>query len=202
MQKLKKELIVVNGIKIKEDITNMANLFEIEQSMMNLLEYGIDDSTGEIIETEEDFNNLYNSIQLDLQTKIDNSNCLCKLIDGELEVIDKEIKRLQTEKKSRENKKEWIKKNVDNFIRRQFTDENGNLDSEGLNKYKLELPHSKISYRKSESVEVNDISLLPKEYRKEKIEVSADKAELKKVLKSGKEINGAKLVTNINMQVK
>ena len=202
MQKLKKELIVVNGIKIKEDITNMANLFEIEQSMMNLLEYGVDDSTGEIIETEEDFNNLYNSIQLDLQTKIDNSNCLCKLIDGELEVIDKEIKRLQTEKKSRENKKEWIKKNVDNFIRRQFTDENGNLDSEGLNKYKLELPHSKISYRKSESVEVNDVSLLPKEYRKEKIEVSADKAELKKVLKSGKEINGAKLVTNINMQVK
>ena len=195
-------MIAVNGIKIKEDITNMANLFEIEQSMMNLLEYGVDDSTGEIIETEEDFNNLYNSIQLDLQTKIDNSNCLCKLIDGELEVIDKEIKRLQTEKKSRENKKEWIKKNVDNFIRRQFTDENGNLDSEGLNKYKLELPHSKISYRKSESVEVNDVSLLPKEYRKEKIEVSADKVELKKVLKSGKEINGAKLVTNINMQVK
>lgn len=202
MQKLKKELIAVNGIKIKEDITNMANLFEIEQSMMNLLEYGVDDSTGEIIETEEDFNNLYNSIQLDIQTKIDNSNCLCKLIDGELEVIDKEIKRLQTEKKSRENKKEWIKKNVDNFIRRQFTDENGNLDSEGLNKYKLELPHSKISYRKSESVEVNDVSLLPKEYRKEKIEVFADKVELKKVLKSGKEINGAKLVTNINMQVK
>ena len=146
MQKLKKELIAVNGIKIKEDITNMANLFEIEQSMMNLLEYGVDDSTGEIIETEEDFNNLYNSIQLDLQTKIDNSNCLCKLIDGELEVIDKEIKRLQAEKKSRENKKEWIKRNVDNFIRRQFTDENGNLDSEGLIKYKLELPHSKISY--------------------------------------------------------
>ena len=202
MQKLRKELIVANGIKIKEDITNMANLFEIEQSMMNLLEYGVDDSTGEIIETEEDFNNLYNSIQLDLQTKIDNSNCLCKLIDGELEVIDKEIKRLQAEKKSRENKKEWIKRNVDNFIRRQFTDENGNLDSEGLNKYKLELPHSKISYRKSESVEVNDVSLLPKEYRKEKIEISADKVELKKVLKSGKEINGAKLVTNINMQVK
>ena len=49
---------------------------------------------------------------------------------------------------------------------------------------------------------MNDVSLLPKEYRKEKIEVSADKVELKKVLKSGKEINGAKLVTNINMQVK
>ena len=87
----------------------MANLFEIEQSMMNLLEYGGDDSTGEIIETGEDFNNLYNSIQLDLQTKIDNSNCLCKLIDGELEVIDKEIKRLQTEKSQEKTRKSGLK---------------------------------------------------------------------------------------------
>lgn len=180
----------------------MPNLFEIEQSMMNLLEYGVDDSTGEIIETEEEFNNLYNSIQLDLQTKIDNSNCLCKLIDGELEVIDKEVVRLQKEKKLRENKKEWLRRNVDNFIRRQFTDENGNLNEEALSKYKLELPHSKISYRKSESVEVNDVSLLPKEYQKEKTDVSANKTEIKKALKEGKEINGAKLVTNINMQVK
>ena len=32
--------------------------------------------------------------------------------------------------------------------------------------------------------------------------IEKNKVELKKVLKSGKEINGAKLVTNINMQVK
>ena len=29
------------------------NLFEIEQSMMNLLEYGVDDETGEVVESEE-----------------------------------------------------------------------------------------------------------------------------------------------------
>lgn len=178
------------------------NLFEIEQSMMNLLEYGVDDTTGEIIETEEDFNVLYDSIQLDLYTKLDNSNCLCKMLDGEIEVIDKEIKRLQSEKKRRENKQEWIKNRVDNFIRRQFTNENGIVDNESLNKYKLELPHSKISYRKSDSVEVSDINLLPKEYVKEKVELSADKTALKKALKDGKEIKGAEIVTKLNMQVK
>ena len=46
------------------------------------------------------------------------------------------------------------------------------------------------------------INLLPKEYVKEKVELSADKTALKKDIKNGKEINGAKIVTNLNMQVK
>ena len=178
------------------------NLFEIEQSMMNLLEYGVDDTTGEIVETEEEFNALYDSIQLDLQTKLDNTNCLGKIIDGEIEVIDKEIKRLQSEKKARENKKEWLKNRVDLFVRRQFTDENGNLDVEGLNAYKLNLPHSKISYRKSNSVDVYNFENLPEKYIKTKIEKSPDKVAIKDAINNGETIEGAKIVTNYNIQIK
>ena len=50
------------------------SLFEIQDAMMTLLEYSVDPDTGEIIETEEEFNELYNSIQIDLQTKLDNTN--------------------------------------------------------------------------------------------------------------------------------
>lgn len=178
------------------------NLFEIEQSMMNLLEYGVNDETGEIVESEEEFNELYESIKLDIETKLDNSNCLCKVLDGEIEVIDKEIKRLAAEKKSRENKKEWIKRRVDNFIRRQFTNENGELDTEGLNAYKITLPHSKISYRKSDSVDVYSIDLLPTKYIKKKVEEIPDKTAIKNDIKDGKEISGAKIITNYNIQVK
>ena len=178
------------------------NLFEISDSMMNLLEYHVNDDTGEVIETEEEFNELYNSIQLDLHTKLDNTNCLQKMIDGELEVIDKEIKRLTTEKKARERKKEWLKNRVDTFVVRQFTDENGNIDVDGLHKYKLELPHSKISYRKSDSVEVTDIDKLPEEYIKTKIEKNPDKVAIKNAIKNGENINGAKIVTNYNIQIK
>ena len=32
------------------------NLFDIQDSMMNLLEYHVNDETGEIVETEEEFN--------------------------------------------------------------------------------------------------------------------------------------------------
>ena len=178
------------------------NLFEISDSMMNLLEYHVNDETGEVIETEEEFNELYNSIQLDLHTKLDNTNCLQKMIDGELEVIDKEIKRLTAEKKARERKKEWLKNRIDIFVVRQFTDENGNVDVDGLHKYKLELPHSKISYRKSDSVEVTDIDKLPEEYIKTKIEKNPDKVAIKNAIKNGKNINGAKIVTNYNIQIR
>lgn len=178
------------------------SLFDIEQQMYDLLEYNVDSETGEIIETEEEFNKLYESIQIDLQTKLDNTICLTKLIDGELDVIDKEIKRLTAEKKAREKKKDWLKNRVDGFVRRQFTDENGTLDTEGLNKYKLTLPHSKISYRKSTSVDVYDLNAVPKEFVKIKTETSPDKTAIKNAINDGKEIKGAKLVTNYGIQLK
>lgn len=177
-------------------------LFEIEEQMYNLLEFNVDSETGEIIETEEDFNNLYESIQLDLHTKLDNTICLTKLIDGELDVIDKEIKRLTAEKSARVKKKDWLKSRVDNFVRRQFTDNEGNLDTEGLNKYKLSLPHSKISYRKSTSVDVYDLNSIPKEFVKVKTETSADKTAIKNAINEGKEVQGAKLITNYGIQLK
>ena len=177
------------------------SLFDIQDAMMNLLEYNIDED-GVLVETEEEFNELYNSIQLDLQTKLDNTNCLQKMIDGEIEVIDKEIKRLTAEKSARVHKKEWLKNRVDTFVKRQFTDENGNLDEEGMHKYKLELPHSKISYRKSDSVEVTDFENLPEEYIKTKIEKNPDKVAIKNAIKGGKEVKGAKIVTNYNIQIK
>ena len=177
-------------------------LFEIQDSMMNLLEYHVDDTTGEFIETEEEFNELYNSIQLDLQTKLDNTNCLQKMIDGEIDVINKEIKRLTAEKNAREKKKEWLKNRVDYFVKRQFTDEEGNVDTESIHKYKLDLPHSKISYRKSDSVEITNFDLIPSKFIKKKIEENPDKVAIKEAIKNGKEVSGAKVVTNYNIQIK
>lgn len=177
-------------------------LFDIQESMMNLLEYHVNDETGEVIETEEEFNKLYDSIQLDLHTKLDNTNCLQKMIDGEITVIDKEIKRLTAEKRARENKKEWLKNRVDYFVKSHFVNEDGSIDTESLHKYKLELPHSKISYRKSDSVEVFDFDNLPEKYIKTKIEKNPDKVAIKDAIKNGEEINGAKLVTNYNIQIK
>ena len=59
-----------------------------------------------------------------------------------------------------------------------------------------------LSYRKSESVNILDLDLVPKKFIKKKVEVSADKTEIKKALKEGVKVKGAELTTNYNMQVK
>ena len=178
------------------------SLFEIADDMMVLLEYSVDPDSGEIIEDEEEFNKLYDSIQVDLQTKLDNTNCLQKMLSGEIDVIDKELKRLTAEKKARERKIEWLKNRVDFFVKSQFTNEEGKVDTEGLNKYKLNLPHSKISYRKSESVEIINQDLIPSKYINKKVEEKPDKVAIKEAIKNGKDISGAKMVTNYNIQIK
>lgn len=180
----------------------MANLFEINERMMALLEYGVDTESGEIVETQETFNALYDAIQLDLNTKLDNTNCLGKLLDGEIEVIDKEIERLQKEKKSRENKRDWLRKRVDNFIRSQFTDDDGNIDIESLNKYKLKLPHSSISYRKSNKVEIIDESKLDEKFIKVETIKKPKKTEIKNAINNGENVDGAIIVNEVSIQIK
>ena len=179
-----------------------SSLFQIEQSMMYLLEYGIDDSTGEILETEEEFRNKYNEIQLDIQTKLDNTNCLMKLIDGDLEVINKEIERLQAYKRERENKKKWLFDMVDSFIRRQCLKEDGTLDVDKLHSTKMRLPHSFLSYRKSEKAIVDDATKIPREYITTKVEEKPNLTEIKKAIKGGKQIEGCHVETNLSMQIK
>ena len=177
-------------------------LFEIEQSMYNLLNYGVDDETGEVVQNEEEFYKLYDSIQLDINTKLDNTNCLGKLLDGEIDVIDKEIERLKKEKKRRENTREFLRNRVDFFIRKQCANEDGSLDKNKLLNFKLDLPHSKISYRKSESLNVIDEKNIPKEYTKTKVDITIDKNKIKDAIKKGIKIDGCELVTNYNIQVK
>ena len=176
-------------------------LFEIEQSMYNLLNYGVDDETGEVVQSEEEFNKLYDSIQLDINTKLDNTNCLVKVLNGEIDVIDKEIERLTKEKQRRQNTIEFLSKRVDYFIKKQFTDENGNLNGDGLKAFKLALPHSKISYRKSESVNIIDEKMIPRDYYKEKFEYSIDKRKIKEAIKNNIKVDGCELNTNYNIKV-
>ena len=67
---------------------------------------------------------------------------------------------------------------------------------------KIELPCLKLSFLKSESVEITDESLIP-EFLKEKVVTEKiSKVELKKILKSGTDVNGAKLVVHANLQIK
>lgn len=180
----------------------MASLYEIDERLQALENYLVDSETGEIIETEEEFNKLFDEIQMDLASKIESTMCFYKNLQSDISAFKEEEKKLAQRRKVKENLAERLKKRIDDYITFQYTDEEGNVNLEQLNKYKFETPKVKLSYRKSETVNVLDIGKLPKKFIKEKVEISADKTLIKKCIKDGKLVDGAELVTNVNMQVK
>ncbi len=106
-----------------------------------------------------------------------------------IDAIDTQIERLENLKSSYKSKSEVLKSNIKNAML-HF----------GLDKIEHDLV--KLSFRKSESVEVENQDLIPKEFIKEKISYSPDKTAIKEAIKGGQDVQGCKLVTNYNLQVK
>lgn len=106
--------------------------------------------------------------------------------DALLEALKAEIKSLQERAKTLENRIKWRKGFLTSIL-------DGN---------KFETSKVKVSFRKSDSVVVDDIESLPEMYKKVKIETSADKSAIKPLLKNGQSIAGCHLETSLNIQIK
>lgn len=122
-------------------------------------------------------------------SKSENYAYITKQFDGEMDIIDNEIKRLQQAKKSREKTIERLKATIEMAMKTFEID-------------KIETPLIKISFRNSESVEVTDVNDLPNEFKVIKLTESADKLKIKDALKSGMFISGCSIKTNRNLQIK
>ena len=122
-------------------------------------------------------------------SKSENYAYITKQFDGEIDIIDNEIKRLQQAKKSREKTIQRLKDTIELAMITFDID-------------KIETPLIKISFRKSESVEVENVNELPNEYKVIKLTESADKLKIKDAIKSGILIEGCSIKTNKNLQIK
>ena len=109
--------------------------------------------------------------------------------DNEISLYESEIKRLQDYKKRLENCRDRVKENLSTACER-------------LGIEKIDGLYANISFRSSESVEIDDISLIPKEYLVEKVDVKPDKTTIKKALNGGVEIQGAHIEKKRNIQIK
>lgn len=178
------------------------SLYDIDYRLKMLEELNVDITTGEIL-SDSEFNKLFDEIQMDLQSKIENTICFAKSLEAEAEAIKAEEKKLTERRKAKENLSERLKKRINDYITWQFTDEEGNVDMVGLNKFKFDSPKAYISYRKSEKVNVLDAEKLPSEFVTVKTETKPNLAEIKKAIKNGADFSGvAELTTNLNMQIK
>jgi len=127
--------------------------------------------------------------QEQLQSKGINYAKVIANYQSQADQIDAEIKRLKTMKESRDKKVTWLTESLKKAM----------LIS-GIEK--IESPLFKISLRRSEAVEVEVPEALPVDWQVKKVMITADKVAIKKAIKEGYSITGARLVENFNLQIK
>ena len=160
-------------------------IYQIEQSYNQLAEELLDNGgelTPELSEklaiTEEQ-----------LQNKSVAYSFVIKQMDADIDTIDAEIKRLQNAKKQREKASEYLKERIKHAMQLFSVNE-------------IKTPLVKINFRKSETVEVDDVNKLPAPYKVVKVTEQADKAAIKAALKDGVELPGCSIVEHRNLQIK
>lgn len=159
------------------------SLFDLNQDYQNVLSMLDEGVEIEVIQDTLD------SIEADISTKVDNTVWIIKTIDGEVETIGEEIKRLQGLKKSRNNLKDKLKGNL------QLMLENRNLKN-----YRTSINYI---YRKTNAprVHVTDESKLDKSYYVS-LAPRLNKELLSDKLKAGVEIPGVELRRTESLVVK
>jgi hypothetical protein len=122
-------------------------------------------------------------------SKSENYAFITRQFNAEINIINEEVKRLEQSRKVREKAINRLKTNIEMAMITFEVD-------------KIETPLIKISFRKSESVEVEDINTLPALYKVVKVSETADKLKIKDAIKSGILIEGCSIKTNRNLQIK
>lgn len=154
----------------------MATLYEIDEEILNC----VDMETGEIIDVER-----LGQLQLAREDKVEGIALWIKNLLSDADAIKSEEEKLAQRRKANENKAKNLKEYLSKF----------------LNGQKFKTPKVSISYRKSESVEVTNISKLDDDYLKF-AEPTVDKTKVKKALKAGTVLQGVSLVENQNIQIR
>jgi len=155
----------------------MSSLYEINNELLSCINL----ETGEIIDTEK-----FDVLQLDRNEKLENVALWYKNLLSEAQAYKAEKDVFAEKQKRADSKAESLKKYLDL----------------ALHGSKFDTTRVNISYRKSTSVDVLDIELLPDEYKKTIETVQADKAEIAKALKVGELVAGATLKESQNIQIK
>lgn len=156
------------------------NLYEIKQEFEKAIEECVDMETGEIINPTR-----LDELNMVLTDKRENVALYIKNLSAEAKAIDEEAKNLTNRKRVLNNKVEGLKKYL----------------ADNLEGHKFETAKVVVSFRKSEQLEIKSTEHIPAEYLISQ-EPKIDKVALKKSIKQGAVINGVKVITKQNIQIK
>lgn len=161
----------------------MKTLFEITQEVIELASLLED---GELTTELEDRLAITRE---ELENKAENYVKVIRSVEGDISVIDAEIKRLQEIKKAKANVVDRMKEALSTAMTAFRVD-------------KIETSLMKLFFRKSESVEILDETLVPEQYKLSRVVVNPDKILIKKLIKSGESVPGVEVVEKLNLQIK
>lgn len=162
----------------------MASIYELNKDYAEL------SAMLEAAETEEEIQAIQDTLEMinvSIEEKLENTGKFIKNTESDIVGIKAEIDRLTAMKKTKENFVERLKNNV------EFA-----LKEKGLEA--LTVGTFKCGYRKSESVEIINLDVIPADYTK--VEIKADKTAIKKAIKAGETVDGAEIKVNQNFYIK
>lgn len=154
-------------------------LYEINEQIQKAIELGFDPETGEILDA-----SALEQLQMDRDEKIENICLYIKDLVAESKALADEAKALSERKERSARKAESLK----NYLQAML----------GGQKWKSS--KAAVSYRKTQTVVIDDINALKSEFLRVKIE--PDKTAIKDVLKAGAAVAGAHLEGRQSMSIK
>ena len=160
------------------------SLYEINEKILNF-RYEVDEETGEILNIDE-----LDKLNMAFDEKIENLCLYAKSLRAEASAIKDEEKNLKERREAKERKAD----NIEDYI------------SRNLQGKKFETARVKVSWRKSESVEILNEDAVPERLLDISVVRKPMKSEIKKELKraeaEGREVPWARLNVNNNMSLK
>lgn len=156
-------------------------LYEINKQIAYAIEQGFDPETGEILDA-----SALEQLQIDRNEKIENICLYIKDLIAEAAAIKTEEVSLAGRRMHTEHKVASLKKYLQAM----------------LNGEKWKSSKAVVSYRRTQSVQILDESLLPDDYIRTKTVREPDKIAIKDCLKAGGSIPGATLEESQKMSVK
>ena len=154
----------------------MMKLYEIDSEILDC----VDVETGEIFDVDR-----FEELSMAREAKIENICMWIKNLKAEAEALKAEKDAFAKRQKAAENKMESLKNYITYYLA-------------GTS---FESAKVKVSYRKSESLEIAEGANIPEEFLKYKAP-DVDKTELKKAVKNGLKVAGVQIVENQNIQIK
>lgn len=156
-------------------------LYEINAQLRAIADGAeFDEETGEIFDEQ-----AIEALQIAREDKLEGIACLIKEHKAMAEALKEEKNKLYARQKAEENRVESLKRYLANCM----------ADGE-----KFKTARAQISWRKSQSVEVQDESILPEDYLK--VVTEPNKTAIKLAIERGEEVPGATIVEKTNIQIK